>query len=200
MDIRMPVLDGVEAVRQLRQNPALGNLKVIAVTASVLAHERQAIIAAGFDDFVAKPFRFEAVCQMLAVHLGVDFVAGDGAEEEEVAAVDDGWDGVAVPAALMERRQKAARTYSVTELEEAIGELEGLGPAETKLGAYLRVLRQRHDMQGVLAVLADAVAAAEGSQSVLGYFYLRGHSFHGFCTLSVGGRRFISCSSGAGRL
>ena len=55
MDIQLPGISGVEAFRQLRADPTTHDIPVIAVTASVMAQERQKVMAAGFDGFQGKP-------------------------------------------------------------------------------------------------------------------------------------------------
>ena len=55
MDIQLPGISGVEAFLQLRADPATRAIPVIAVTASVMAQERQKVMAAGFDGFQGKP-------------------------------------------------------------------------------------------------------------------------------------------------
>jgi len=55
MDIQLPGINGVEAFRQLRADSATQAIPVIAVTASVMAQERQKVMAAGFDGFQGKP-------------------------------------------------------------------------------------------------------------------------------------------------
>ena len=56
MDIHMPELDGIAATRQIRaMRPPLCETPVIALTANVMAHDRQKMLDAGMDDFVAKP-------------------------------------------------------------------------------------------------------------------------------------------------
>jgi two-component system, cell cycle response regulator DivK len=55
MDIQLPGVSGVEAFRQLRADPATRAIPVVAVTASVMAQERQKVMAAGFDGFQGKP-------------------------------------------------------------------------------------------------------------------------------------------------
>jgi CheY-like chemotaxis protein len=55
MDIQLPGIDGIQALRQLRADPATSAIPVIAVTASVMMQDRQKIMAAGFDGFQGKP-------------------------------------------------------------------------------------------------------------------------------------------------
>lgn len=65
MDIQMPVMDGLTATREIRQDPALRDLPVIALTAGVLGEEREAARNAGMDDFLAKPLDLTAMVAML---------------------------------------------------------------------------------------------------------------------------------------
>jgi len=59
MDVQMPGMDGLEATRRLRAElPVEQQPRIIAVTASVLAEQREACFAAGMDDFVGKPVSF----------------------------------------------------------------------------------------------------------------------------------------------
>ena len=55
MDIQLPGISGIEAFRQLRTDATTRGIPVIAVTASVMAQERQKVMAAGFDGFQGKP-------------------------------------------------------------------------------------------------------------------------------------------------
>jgi two-component system cell cycle response regulator DivK len=55
MDIQLPGINGVEALRQLRADPMTSAIPVLAVTASVMTDDRTRIMAAGFDGFHGKP-------------------------------------------------------------------------------------------------------------------------------------------------
>jgi DNA-binding response OmpR family regulator len=59
MDVQMPVLDGYEATKLLRQDPldAVRGILVIAMTASAIQGDREKCIASGMDDYLAKPVR-----------------------------------------------------------------------------------------------------------------------------------------------
>ncbi len=55
MDIQLPGMSGVDALKALRAEPETAGMPVIAVTASVMQQDRQQIMRAGFDGFIEKP-------------------------------------------------------------------------------------------------------------------------------------------------
>ena len=59
MDIQLPDIDGIEALRRLREVPALDAVPVVAVSASVMPDDHQKIVRSGFDAFVTKPINLK---------------------------------------------------------------------------------------------------------------------------------------------
>ena len=59
MDIQLPGISGIEALQQLRADPATAAIPVIAVTASVMVSDRRNITDAGFDGYVGKPLNLK---------------------------------------------------------------------------------------------------------------------------------------------
>ena len=59
MDIQLPDIDGIEALRRIRLERALDALPVIAVSASVMPDDQQKIVTSGFDAFVIKPINLK---------------------------------------------------------------------------------------------------------------------------------------------
>ena len=63
MDFQLPDIDGIEALRRIRSDPALDAVPVIAVSASVMPDEQRKIAGSGFDVFVAKPIQLKHYVQ-----------------------------------------------------------------------------------------------------------------------------------------
>jgi two-component system cell cycle response regulator DivK len=55
MDIQLPGIDGITALKQLRSDPQMKNIPVIAITASAMTHNRTTMLAEGFDGYQTKP-------------------------------------------------------------------------------------------------------------------------------------------------
>ena len=70
LDIQMPVMNGLAVIKELRHDPALRKIKVIAVTSFAMKGDRENALQAGFDEYVTKPIdtrRFpELVKEILA--------------------------------------------------------------------------------------------------------------------------------------
>ena len=60
MDIQLPGIDGIAAFRQIRGDPATATIPAIAVTASIMERDRQAVMAAGFDGYQSKLLEVKA--------------------------------------------------------------------------------------------------------------------------------------------
>ncbi len=69
LDVQMPGLSGLDVVRQIRAIPAHRALPVIAITAMAMKGDREAVLAAGFTDYLAKPYRTADVLALVARHL-----------------------------------------------------------------------------------------------------------------------------------
>jgi CheY-like chemotaxis protein len=70
MDLKMPGLDGWEATRRLKADPATASIPVIAVTAQAMPGDREQALAAGCDDYVTKPIDVRWLLALLTEHLG----------------------------------------------------------------------------------------------------------------------------------
>jgi CheY-like chemotaxis protein len=69
MDIQMPDVDGIEAVRRLRADPATRGAVVIAFTAYAMKGDEQKLLAAGCDGYIAKPIDIASFGQTVRMHV-----------------------------------------------------------------------------------------------------------------------------------
>ncbi|MBU0604175.1 MAG: response regulator [Gammaproteobacteria bacterium] len=140
MDCQMPVLDGYSATREIRAQPALAALPVIAMTASVLEDDRQRMQACGMNDYIPKPLDVPKMFATLARWVG-PALAGRRTQSVAVAG------GEEVP--------------QLPHLDRTVG----LSHCMDKPALYRRVLRgfirSQHDFSAQFArVRADADTAA----------------------------------------
>jgi two-component system sensor histidine kinase/response regulator len=82
MDMRMPVMDGYTATREIRRLEGSRNTIIIALTASAFEEDRSRVLAAGCDDFVRKPFQEETIWQKMAQYLGISYLYAEDEERE----------------------------------------------------------------------------------------------------------------------
>lgn len=69
----MPVLDGLEATRRIRRNPAWRELPVIAVSANASGTDKARCLAAGADAFIAKPIDRASLLQLVGERLALQW-------------------------------------------------------------------------------------------------------------------------------
>ena len=89
MDIRMPVMSGLEATRIIKESKVGADVRIVALTAHALEEERLEILEAGCDDFIRKPYRNTEIFDALVKHLGVRFLYTEVEERVAAAKRDD---------------------------------------------------------------------------------------------------------------
>jgi CheY-like chemotaxis protein len=109
MDLVMPVMDGLEATRQIRkletgysvpdtsnQHPAssIQHPAIIAISANAFEQTRQKSTAAGCDDFLVKPVDIDELLEQLRIHLHLEWLYEEEAEERHVEACPESFDSV----------------------------------------------------------------------------------------------------------
>ena len=127
MDLRMPEMDGFEAVKQIRGLDGGREVTIAAVTASVFAGERSDVLTAGFDDLVRKPYRTELIFECMAKHLGVRYRRAEA--KAAVAGVLRPEDLAALPEELRRDLAGAVATLDNTQIAGVIQRVSELNPA-----------------------------------------------------------------------
>jgi CheY-like chemotaxis protein len=70
MDLSLPRLDGIEATRRLKADPATAGIPIIVLTAHAMKGDEERARAAGCDDFLTKPIDEDRLFESIARHLG----------------------------------------------------------------------------------------------------------------------------------
>ena len=155
MDIRMPELDGMQAMQQLAEDPGTNVIKVAAVSASTLEHERHHYLQAGFADFIGKPVRVEEIYRCMARLLGTEYEFAEGATPAAPARTPLDLSRISLPEPLLVRLKDTAAVSNVTELSKAVAELRDLGAEGAQLADALSAHLESFDLEAVLAVLGE---------------------------------------------
>ncbi len=70
MDIMLPVMDGLQATRLIRENPKTQSIPILAVTAKTTLKDKEDCIQSGCDDYIEKPFSVKVLTSMIEKLLG----------------------------------------------------------------------------------------------------------------------------------
>jgi CheY-like chemotaxis protein len=152
MDVRMPVMDGPEALKWIFKTHGRDTTKVLAVTASVFEHQRREYLELGFDGFLDKPLRTEQVYESLSQNLDVRYVF---TEQQTASPVEEDWGAIRLPAELYNSLLDAVEEHSITNLKKHILELEGIGETMQPLATHLGKLTRNIDIDGIREVLEE---------------------------------------------
>jgi len=168
MDMRMPVLDGYEATRRIKTDPAGRQTRVIALTASAFEEDRASVLAAGCDGFVRKPLQEAEIFAEMQSTLGVRYRY---AEAQPLAGATAGIapalaeDALATLSADQRAAlREAALTLDAKRLARLIEELRPVAPA---LADTLRLWADGFRFDLILTALEGKNSApAQGSNTV----------------------------------
>jgi PAS domain S-box-containing protein len=69
MDIQMPVMDGLAAIREIRADPAIKDIPIVALTALAMPGDRERCLAAGATDYMSKPVNLKALAELVTQRL-----------------------------------------------------------------------------------------------------------------------------------
>ena len=155
MDIRMPVMDGVEAFHEIKKQYPDKDIKIICITASTLYQEEKKYLDMGFDSYIAKPFVADNVLGLLTKHLNVEYIYKEPEVKEppQETPEDIDWSKVKNSEEIKTRILECADLYSVTQLEEACEQLESMENGGKELAHLLRKFLKEYDMDGIISTM-----------------------------------------------
>lgn len=151
MDQRMPVMDGMEATRAIRELPGGGEVKIVAVTASAFKEQRDELLASGMDGFISKPYRPSEIYDCLATQLGVQFLYERGDQESKPVEAITPEILVTLSAPLRKRLKEALESLDSSRIRRV---LSSVGDENAALEASLAVLTEDYNYPAILEAIA----------------------------------------------
>jgi DNA-binding response OmpR family regulator len=130
----MPVMDGLDAIRRLRQLPGLQKTPVICVSASVSKEDQIEIIRAGCDAFLPKPIRWTSLVTELEKHLPIQWQYED---MDDAPAEDTEIDIVLPPRADLAALNELVQRGQITRIEAWAEQLAGRDPRYRALAGQM---------------------------------------------------------------
>jgi len=152
MDRRMPVMDGEEATKRIRQLPEGDKVRIVAVTASAFKEQQQEMLAAGMDDFVRKPYRFDEIYDCLARQLGVTYLYRSDTEKQSPPVALTPERLTVLPASLREELRDAVDSLDSERIAAVIREVNEV---DAELGRTLSRLAEYFDYPAILKALDE---------------------------------------------
>ncbi|MEZ4527977.1 MAG: transporter substrate-binding domain-containing protein [Desulfobacterales bacterium] len=163
LDIRMPVMDGVEVTKRIKGMPEGKNTVIIAVSASALEEERKAVLAHGADAFIRKPFREKEIFDQLHISLGAEYVyeaaktgqeavqQPENMEKDRLRSVENSPSLPSVPKEMILKMRQAAEGGYMDQLQELIDQITEY---DIQLAEKLRTLADAYEYEKIVGEIA----------------------------------------------
>lgn len=161
MDLRMPLMDGIETTKRIRALDGGEEVRIAAVTASGLESHRSEVLAAGVDDYVRKPYRPQEIFDCMRRLLGVRYRHADTVPEREDRMQALNAEAVGqLPAPLRMKLRSALVTLDASQISEVVREV---GEQDAALGfamaRYAEKFAYSPILKAVHAVKEESVAS-----------------------------------------
>ena len=157
MDVRMPVMNGIEAIQEIRKDASLDKVQIVTLTASVLDHQRKNIMETGCEYFLSKPFRVESIFKCLAELVQAEFVF----EEKPIESIKvqensrPDFSNICLDENLFFKLIESVGKENIIELQAAIKELESIDDNTKCLAEHINTFVEPFDMKSLQNILDD---------------------------------------------
>ncbi|MCL2155236.1 MAG: ATP-binding protein [Leptospirales bacterium] len=147
MDMRMPVMDGYEAIRLIKSDESGKKTLVISVTASAFEDNKDEVMATGTDDYLRKPFREYELLSLLSKHLGIQYIYEDNNNPKEDEEINrENKELKDLPKEMIQEILSSVESGDIVKLRELIDDLEKINKDAAD---ELRVLAESYDYEKI---------------------------------------------------
>ncbi len=157
LDLRMPVMTGFEAAKEIRQTRNIREGLIIAVSASVYRDVRKRSLDAGCDDFLAKPIQLDELLDKVQFHLGLEWMyekAEQEAEPEKTGEqAQEAPPAFSLPPEEVATLKELASSGRVKPLLQHLTELDGSRPQHKAITQEIRQYAKRFQLKKILEML-----------------------------------------------
>gem|GEM_PF-2031616 len=154
MDMRLPVMDGYEAIEKIRSMPKGDKVKIVAITASAFKEQRENILETGCDDMVYKPFKSHEIFDAMEKQLGVRYIYEEEVEREpgepEVTLTSELL--TELPDELRQALREAAHNLDISATDDVIKEIRSKRP---EIADGLQLLAKEFHFERILELLGE---------------------------------------------
>ncbi len=155
MDVRMPVMDGMEATRRIKADGAGKSTVIAALTAHALTEEKEQILAAGCDAFVRKPFREQEIFDVMAEHLGIKYQYEEEPDEELPVETDVELHKVQLAALPADLRSELHQAVVELDTARTLELIEQVKQQDASIASVLNALAKKLDYRRLLRLLEN---------------------------------------------
>jgi signal transduction histidine kinase/DNA-binding NarL/FixJ family response regulator len=155
MDIMMPVMNGLEATRQIRQMPGAAALPIIALSASVTTQDEHDCLVAGVNAFMTKPVHRHGLLEKLASLLGLALCYAAEAAPAAGAALAEA--PAAPPRAQLEQLYRFAREGDMRAIRQLADDIDALDAGHAAFAQLLRQLAREYQSKALVELALQYV-------------------------------------------
>lgn len=152
MDIRMPLMSGLEASRHIKATEEGKSVKIVAITAHALEEERLEILNAGCDDFIRKPYRDSEIFEALHKYLGIDFIYANKQNKEELAIAPEAYEE-SLSKLPVQLKKELFGALELLDEQGCMDAIEKISHADAELAQMLRQMVQNMQHKKLLIML-----------------------------------------------
>jgi CheY-like chemotaxis protein len=154
MDVVMPVMDGLEAMRRIRRLPVLEGVKIIAISASVGKEDQQGTIEAGANFFMFKPVQHDKLLKNMAELLGLTLIYDATSEQlTELSPEKEEVELIRPPAEEMKTLRHLALEGNMRDIRRQADAMEALDARYKGFADRLRLMAKTYQSKAILEMV-----------------------------------------------